>query len=141
MEKLQIALEPLIADDVRNHVMEGLHAFNYATTGHAASFPANFIVRGEAGDVLGGLLGYVWARWLHVTYLWLAEPARGQGCGSRLIREAEAYALKRGAVGSTLETYSFQARPFYESLGYAVCGQIDDYPPGHTKFILKKALA
>jgi len=141
MEKLQIALEPLIADDVRNHVMEGLHAFNYATTGHAASFPANFIVRGEAGDVLGGLLGYVWARWLHVTYLWLAEPARGRGCGSRLIREAEAYALKRGAVGSTLETYSFQARPFYESLGYAVCGQIDDYPPGHTKFILKKALA
>ena len=141
MEKLEIAFEPLIADDVRQHVMEGLHAFNYATTGHAASFPANFIVRGEAGDVLGGLLGYVWAQWLHVTYLWLAEPARGQGCGSGLIGQAEAYARKRGAVGSTLETYSFQARPFYERLGYEVCGQIDDYPPGHTKFILRKALA
>lgn len=141
MEKLKIDFEPMLGDDVRAHVMEGLHAFNYATTGHAASYPANFIVRGEAGDVLGGLLGYVWAGWLHVTYLWLAEPARGNGCGSRLIGEAEAYAKKRGAVGSTLETYSFQARPFYESLGYRVCGQIDDYPPGHTKFILKKSLA
>jgi len=141
VEKLRIDFEPMLGDDVRDHVMEGLHAFNYATTGHAASYPANFIVRGEAGDVLGGLLGYVWARWLHVTYLWLAESARGGGCGSRLIGEAEAYAKKRGAVGSTLETYSFQARPFYEGLGYQVCGQIDDYPPGHTKFILKKPLA
>lgn len=140
MEKLRIDFEPMLGDDVRTHVMEGLHAFNYAATGHAASYPANFIVRGEAGDVLGGLLGYVWAGWLHVTYLWLAEPARG-GCGSRLIGQAEAYAKKRGAIGSTLETFSFQARPFYESLGYQVCGQIDDYPPGHTKFILKKALA
>jgi len=141
LEKLKIDFEPLLGDDVRDHVMEGLHAFNYSTTGHAASYPANFIVRGEAGDILGGLLGYIWAGWLHVTYLWLAEPARGGGCGSRLIGEAEAYAKKRGAIGSTLETFSFQARPFYESLGYRVCGQIDDYPPGQTKFILKKSLA
>jgi len=141
MEKLEIAFEPMLGDDVRQHVMEGLHAFNYVATGQDEHYPANFTLRGEAGDVLGGLLGYVWGRWLHVTYLWLAEPARGGGYGSRLIGQAEAYARKRGAVGSTLETYSFQARPFYESLGYQVCGQIDDYPPGHTKFILKKALA
>ena len=141
MEKLTIDFEPLIGDDLRNEVMEGLHAFNYATTGCTDSYPANFVVRGEMGDVLGGLLGFVWGRWLHVTYLWLAEPARRGGYGSRLIGQAEAYAKKRGAIGSTLETYSFQARPFYEGLGYQVCGQIDDYPPGHTKFILKKALA
>jgi len=141
MEKLEIAFEPLIGDDLRTYVMEGLHAFNYVTTGLSDSYPTNFVVRGEAGDVLGGLLGYVWGRWLHVQYLWLAEPARGGGFGSRLIGEAEAYAIKRGAIGSTLETYSFQARPFYEGLGYELCGQIDDYPPGHTKFILKKRLA
>ena len=141
MEKLEIAFEPLMAHDVRQHVMDGLHAFNYATTGLTDHYPANFVVRGEAGDILGGLLGFVWARWLHVQYLWLAEPARGAGYGSRLIGEAEAYALKQGAIGSTLETYSFQARPFYEGLGYEVCGAIDDYPPGQTKFILKKLLA
>ena len=141
MEKLNIAFEPLLGEDLRQHVTEGLHAFNYVATGMTDSYPANFVVRGEAGDVLGGLLGFVWGRWLHVQYLWLAEPARGAGNGSRLIAEAEAYAVKRGAIGSTLETYSFQARPFYEGLGYMVCGQIDDYPPGHTKFILKKSLA
>jgi len=27
--------------------------------------------------VLGGLLGDLWGGWLHVTYLWVAEPARG----------------------------------------------------------------
>ncbi len=141
MEKLNIVFEPLLGDDLRQQVMEGLHAFNHVATGMTDSYPANFVVRGEAGDVLGGLLGFVWGRWLHVQYLWLAEPARGAGNGSRLIAEAEAYARKRGAIGSTLETYSFQARPFYEGLGYEVCGTIDDYPPGHTKFILKKLLA
>lgn len=140
MEDLRIDFEPMLGDDLRAQVMEGLHAFNYAATGHPASYSANFIVRGDGGDVLGGLLGYVWAGWLHVTYLWLAEPARGAGFGARLIGAAEAYAKKRGAIGSTLETFSFQARPFYEGLGYQVCGEIDDYPPGHTKFILKKAL-
>jgi hypothetical protein len=39
-----------------------------------------------------------------------------------------------------LETYSFQARPFYERLGYEVFTTIDEYPPGHAKFFLKKAL-
>ena len=89
MEKLEIAFEPFLGDDVRQHVIEGLHAFNHAASGQDEHYPANFILRGEAGDVLGGLLGYVWGRWLHVTYLWLAEPARGGGYGSRLIGQAE----------------------------------------------------
>ncbi|MGE5138902.1 MAG: GNAT family N-acetyltransferase [Rudaea sp.] len=54
--------------------------------------------------------------------------------------EAEAYARSRGAVGATLETFSFQARPFYESLGYEVFGSLDGFPPGHVKFFLRKAL-
>jgi hypothetical protein len=54
--------------------------------------------------------------------------------------DAEAYARSRGAVGATLETYSFQARPFYERLGYEVIGSLDGYPPGHVKFFLRKHL-
>jgi len=40
-----------------------------------------------------------------------------------------------------LETASFEARPFYEKLGYEVFAALEDYPPGHTKFYLRKRLA
>jgi ribosomal protein S18 acetylase RimI-like enzyme len=76
-----------------------------------------------------------------VTHLWVAATARGQGHGTRLMQDAEAYARARGAIGATLETYSFQARPFYERLGYRVVGAIEDFPPGHAKFFLRKTLA
>jgi hypothetical protein len=40
-----------------------------------------------------------------------------------------------------LDTFSFQARGFYEKLGYCVFGTLDDYPPGHSRFYLTKRLA
>jgi len=40
-----------------------------------------------------------------------------------------------------LETHSYEARPFYEKLGYEVFAALEDYPPGHTKFYLRKQLA
>jgi GNAT superfamily N-acetyltransferase len=58
-------------------------------------------------------------------HLWVAEAARGAGHGRRLMEDAEAYARSRGAVGATVETHSFQARPFYERLGYQVFGTLD----------------
>jgi isopentenyl diphosphate isomerase/L-lactate dehydrogenase-like FMN-dependent dehydrogenase len=51
-----------------------------------------------------------------------------------------ARAIALGAIGATLETCSFQARPFYERLGDRVVGAIDNYPPGHAKFFMRKAL-
>ena len=34
-----------------------------------------------------------------------------------------------------------QARPFYERLGYSVFTVIDDYPPGHRRFLMAKSFA
>ena len=39
-----------------------------------------------------------------------------------------------------MDTFSFQARPFYEKLGYRVFGQLPDYPRGQTRYFLAKAL-
>jgi GNAT superfamily N-acetyltransferase len=90
---------------------------------------------------LGGLLGNIWGGWLHVTHLWVAAPVRNRGNGTRLLRAAEQYAVERGCFASTLETASFEARPFYEKYGYEVFAALEDYPPGHTKFYLRKRLA
>lgn len=141
MTKMQIEFVPFIDEGVRRFIVDGVDHYNIAATGLPDYYPVNFVLRGERGDVLGGLLAQLWGGWLHVSYLWVVEAARGAGHGSRLLGDAEAYARARGAVGATLETHSFQARPFYERLGYEVFGTLEGYPQRHAKFFLKKAFA
>jgi len=140
MSDATIAFEPFIDDDTRRFIVDGVDMHNVAATAMPDYAPVNFVLRGGRGDVLGGLLGQLWGAWLQVGTLWVAASARGKGHGAKLLSAAEDYARSRGAVGATLETYSFQARPFYERLGYEVCGQLDGYPPGHAKFFLRKSL-
>jgi hypothetical protein len=39
-----------------------------------------------------------------------------------------------------LDTFSHQARPFYEEFGYVVFGTLDDFPKGHARFSMRKRL-
>src|SRR5713226_3041935 len=113
-------------------VRQGLLSFNISTTGYASSCSVAFFLKDDSGQVRGGILGYGWGGWLHITYLWVSEALRGQGFGKRLLAAAEEHAVKNGCRRSLLETFSFQARPFYERFGYEVAGQIDDRPDGYT---------
>ncbi len=79
-----------------------------------------FFLKSARGEWLGGLLGNIWGGWLHVTHLWVASPERRRGSGTRLLQAAERYAIERGCLAATLETHSYEARPFYEKLGYQV---------------------
>ncbi|MFI6639303.1 GNAT family N-acetyltransferase [Streptomyces sp. NPDC050504] len=93
------------------------------------------------GQLAGGLAGRVWARWLHVDLLWIDERHRAAGLGTRLLDEAEERArADHGCVSSRLETWDFQAPGFYRKRGYEVIGEVPDYPPGVTEYILVKAL-
>jgi GNAT superfamily N-acetyltransferase len=65
---------------------------------------------------LGGLLGMIWAKRLHVSILAVQEPFRDKGYGTELMRRAEQYAIEREGTGAWLSTFSLQARPFYERL-------------------------
>lgn len=92
------------------------------------------------GALVGGLTGETGWKWLFVDLLWIAETHRGRGLGARLLRSAEAEAVRRGALHVYLDTFDFQARPFYERQGYELFGTLEDYPPGHCRFFLRKDL-
>ena len=140
MDELRVDFEPFVDDGVRKFLQDGVDNHNIAATGLAAYFPANFVLRSARGEVLGGLLGVIWGRWLQVAVLWVAEAVRGEGHGAALLAAAEAYASERGCIGVGLDTFSFQARPFYERQGYRVFAIQADYPPGHARFFLEKGL-
>ena len=140
MTEPRVSFEPFVDAAVKAFVVDGVDLHNVAATGHSAYYPVNFILRGDCDEVLGGLLGQIWGLWLHVHFLWVAEPARGTGNATRLMRAAEDYAIERGCVGVYLNTFSFQAPGFYRKLGYQMVSTIEGNPPGHQHHLLTKQL-
>jgi hypothetical protein len=57
------------------------------------------------------------------------------------MEQAEDEAIRRDCCGAWLDTYSFQARGFHERIGYKMFGVIEDFPPGHARFFLKRSLS
>lgn len=94
----------------------------------------------RGATVVGGALGQTAWAWLYVGRLWVTEALRGAGLGGSLMAELESAAKARGCVGAWLDTFSFQARPFYESIGYSPFGELADFPPGHARTFLWKRL-
>lgn len=132
---------PTPDDAVRAAILAPLIAHNDAAGGPTERKQVAIVIRDDAGAIIGGLWGRSGYRWLFVEYLALPPQARGQGQGTALMLAAEAEARRLDCLGVWLDTYSFQARGFYEKLGYRVFGQIDDYPPGAARFFLSKRLA
>lgn len=90
------------------------------------------------GRLVGGLNGGTAWGWLYVSHLWVDGMTRYHGLGSALMAEAEKLAQARGMQGAHLTTASFQARGFYEKLGYRLFGELDGMPPGGKLFYLCK---
>jgi hypothetical protein len=65
----------------------------------------------------------------------------GLNYGTELMAIAERAALGRGCTRAFLETYSFQALPFYEKCGYNVASRLPDFPPGGARYGLTKDLS
>jgi GNAT superfamily N-acetyltransferase len=128
------------ATEHRDIVQAIVDNYCVASTGKAEWYPVAFFLRDENGEVLGGLLGYIWAAWLHVKTLAIAAPVRRRGFGKELMKRAETYAVKRGCTDAYLDTFSFQARPFYEKLGYRIFGTLEDHPAGHQHYFMTKKL-
>ena len=90
------------------------------------------------GPVTGGLYGYQLYDWLFVQYLAVPLGSQGQGIGQELMARAEAWSRERGLAGMWLDTFAFQARPFYEKLGFTVFGEIENHPRGSSRYFLYK---
>jgi len=136
-----LAIEDQPSEDDVSVVREGLHAFNRQHAADENHQGLVLLIRGEDGSVAGGLLGETYWGWLHVGILWVEEGLRGKGYGTRLLAMAEAEAVRRGCRAVYLDTLDFQAPPFYERLGYSVWGKLSDFPPGHSRYWVKKELA
>jgi len=119
---------------------QGITEYNTQQAGEDQGKNLCFMLQNPDGEIVGGVIGATYWDWLYVNLMWLKEDLRGQGYGKELLTLAEDEARQRGAKQSYLDTFSFQAPGFYQKQGYEIFGQLDDFPPGHQRFFLKKKL-
>ena len=128
-------------EDVRKEIVAPLIEYNAAKAGPSQGRPLVIAIRNSTNEVIGGLWGHTGYQWLFTQLLVVPEVLRGRGIGSELMRMAEAEALVRGCHGAWLDTFEFQARGFYEGLGYQCFAELPEYPEGFSRFFMKKSLA
>jgi GNAT superfamily N-acetyltransferase len=123
----------------RRAIVKGLREYNVATAGKFDHRPLTVTVR-ERGKIVGGLAGETFWGWMFVSLLWVSDAHRGHGYGSALMDAAEKEARNRGVGNVYLDTFSFQAPGFYTKLGYREFGRLDEFPAGHRRIWMTKAL-
>ncbi|ARN75253.1 GNAT family N-acetyltransferase [Oceanicoccus sagamiensis] len=135
--KLEITNDPRVEDD--DYIIGKTREYNSKYVPNEFELLSVFY-KTKDGEVIAGLTGKTFWDWLHVDYLWVSEPRRGDGLGSKVMLAAEKEAIERGCVGSTLDTFSFQALEFYKSLDYSIVGTLSGYMGKYERYFLQKRL-
>jgi GNAT superfamily N-acetyltransferase len=139
-QDLELELDRSPAPEDTQVVWNGLRQHNDEYVPATGDVTFAVFLRGTKGTILGGVLAKAGRGWLHLNTLWVDPSVRGQGYGVKLVAAAEAEARQLGCHSAYLDTFSYQARPFYERCGYEVFGTLDDYPQGHQRFFMRKSL-
>ncbi len=129
------------ADAAYMPIWAPLLAFNQETVGDAQGQPFALVITNSGSEeVLGGLWALsLWGSF-YIGLVVAPKDARGQGLGAELMAQAEAEALARGCRQMWLDTYAFQAAPFYASLGFEQFGRIDGPAPMFPRVFMQKML-
>lgn len=98
------------------------------------------VFKEEKGKKIGGISGDILGNWLRIRYLWVDSAYRGQNIATELLQAMENSAKEKGAKYAEVDTFSFQALPFYQKQGFEIFGTLENYPVSDKKYYLRKIL-
>ncbi|MEM7744928.1 MAG: GNAT family N-acetyltransferase [Pseudomonadota bacterium] len=134
-----------IREDARDHaelarelgdMLDG-HA---AAVGHPFNRETRCLTAWDGGTCVGGAQYQVNYGWCFLMQLALAPQSRRHGVGSRLINALEERMLDENAAGIWLDTYGFEAAPFYEGHGFHEFGRLAGASPTLDRIFMRKPL-
>jgi GNAT superfamily N-acetyltransferase len=138
-DELHVAIEDPPLEDT-GEINRRLVAFNRRIANRPN--PQRFAVtlRDNKGALRGGITAISHWDVLFIDDFWIDEDLQGRRLGSRLLAAVEREGLNRGANIAYLDTFSWQARPFYEKQGYTVFGELPYANGQHKRFFMSKVL-
>lgn len=96
------------------------------------SYLGCYAIEGET--ILGGACFYIDCDWLYVQKMFIREEYRGKNIATQIFLELEKYASGKNLVGIDLSTWDFQAKGFYEKMGFEKSYEVKDRPRGHIDY-------
>ena len=131
------------ANKHRDFLRAGLVVHNEQFSEHCSYIPEDFgfSIYDDDDKLIGGAVMRVDnTNWAYIEHVYIDESCRGRDLGRKLFSKIEEVARERSCFGLRLNTLSFQARPFYEKIGFEVYGELEDRPLGSKTYMLKKLL-
>ncbi len=125
----------------QNELFTGLRRYNQQFINLSEWVHLAVYFRDENAVMLGGVIARQEGEWLNIHYLWVHESQRGNGLGRELMQRAMQEAVAIGCRHALVDTFSFQALPFYQKLGFAEQMTLADFPhKGMQRHYLTKDL-
>ncbi|HHR6078247.1 TPA: GNAT family N-acetyltransferase [Providencia alcalifaciens] len=138
---MNITVTHEITPEDKEELFTGLRSYNRSFLQNSYFGQLGVYSKDENGVMKGGLLASIKGRWLCIDYLWVDESMRKNGLGSQLMLVAEEESKKHGCHNALVDTFSFQALPFYEKLGYVKQMSLPDFPElGMQRHYLSKEI-
>ncbi len=125
---------------VAAEISAALQRWNESQVGPRNTQHLTLSIRGDEGELLGGLVGEIFWTFLYVADLWITEGSRRRGFGRALLQRAEQIAADRGCGVAFLSTMTFQAPGFYEKGGYTAFGTLPHAPTNLGRQWFAKAI-
>ncbi len=123
----------------QNFLLEGI-----LSQARALGFPEHtyfcFLLYDDDQKVQGGIKGSNFYGSLYIDYIYVAPDLRGQGYGRALLKAAEDWGTSQDCSFATLTTMSFEAKDFYQHIGYQIEFEQQGYLNGASMFYLRKDL-
>ena len=136
----KLELSDVADENVRKLIVAPLIEYNTSQAGPGNGRPIVIALKDDSEQTIGGLWGHTGYEWLFTQLLVVPQTHRDTGIGSKLMAMAEAEAISRGCIGAWLDTFEFQARGFYERIGYQCFAELPNYPTGYSRYFMKKSL-
>lgn len=136
---------PIVLEETDNtqaaaDILAGVRAYNITYLGlyHRKHFV--FSLQDENKQTIAGLTGEYLETLCTVHLVWIKEELRGLHIGTELLLKLEEYIKPKGCTTIQLDTTEFQAKPFYEKLGYVVVATLPKGFKGHVQWVMRKEI-
>ena len=135
----------IVIDDHENpevlaELTRGVRTYNIPYFGEVRYQDYCLHAHDDAGQLIGGIAGIILYDHLRINWAWVHEDYRRHGLGTHLLKALDDYGRSKGCTFIQLDTYDFQAKPFYEKNGYVCVGTIEKWLYGRDCHFLRKVL-
>jgi ribosomal protein S18 acetylase RimI-like enzyme len=118
-----------------------LYDHNSHATGRRDGQGLAFVIRDDAGQMIGAAAGYTWAGISELKQMWVDQAYRRRGYARALLEAFVEEARGRGVRRIWVQSYDFQAPAMYEKAGFQRMAEFEGWPEGHVNVVLCKTRA